>query len=378
MTEARPTSAPANPDDTTATTLRSKRVEPRNPRAITLFPRDERQLQIVQLPTTPEGVVTYKCRGGIKIVCESQKLGTIRMEADEALIKRIEPERDKEPAKAHKGETWIDEADQPMEVLLKGDVILCQDVDKTAGKGDQMTVRAPQLDYDFVAGRVVAPPVETRVVVARPDMPNTDAINSTTSPRTTVQPDRRRSTSLLPRSAQRLQIRQLPQAIPGVITLICQGGIKIVTKSPRFGSLRMEANEAVIVRYLHHRKGETVAGSNGETWVEEDELPMEVHMKGDVIFRQDQGKIAGKADEQTVRASQLDYDFVTNRLVATDAEIVAMSSSGLPTSLSASQIELNLVRKPDASLATEPVTSPERGGQRGPSTTDQNAKGSKP
>ena len=71
-----------------------------------------------------------------------------------------------------------------------------------------------------------------------------------------------------------------------------------------------------------------------------------------MIFRQDQGKIAGKGDEQTVRASQLDYDFVTKRLVATDADIVALSASGLPTStLSASRIELSLVRKPDGSVA---------------------------
>jgi beta-lactamase regulating signal transducer with metallopeptidase domain len=350
--EARTTSARANPDDTKATTLRSKRVEPRNPRAITLFPRDERQLQIVQLPTTHEGVVTYKCRGGIKIVCKSQKVGTIEMEADEAVIKRVQPQNYDERAAATKGVDWLDEADLPMEVLLKGDVILCQDVDKTARKRDQMTVRAPQLDYDFVTGRVVAPPLETLAVVAPPETPIADAVSSKTRPRTTAQPGGKRSTSLFPRNAQRLQIRQVSGAMPGVFTYVCQGGIRIVSKSRGFGSFSMEADEAVIVRYLHNRKGETVAGPSGETWVEEDELPMEVHMKGDVIFRQDQGKLAGKGVEQTVRASQLDYDFVTKRLVATDAEIVALSASGLPTStLSASRIELSLVRKPDGSLA---------------------------
>jgi hypothetical protein len=194
-----------------------------------------------------------------------------------------------------------------------------------------------------------------------------------------VRPGGQRATSLFPRNAQRLQIRQVPGVMPGVVTYVCQGGIRIVSKSPGFGSFSMEADEAVIVRYLHNRKGETVADPDGETWVEEDELPMEVHLKGNVIFRPVEAKIAGKSNEQTVRASQLDYDFVTTHLVATNVEIVALSASGLPIShLSASRLELNLARKPDDSLPPEPVTSPERGGQRGLSTTDQNAEGSKP
>ena len=81
----------------------------------------------------------------------------------------------------------------------------------------------------------------------------------------------------------------------------------------------MEANEAMIMRNLYRRNGETQAGPNGETWVEEDELPMKVQLKGDVIFRPDQGKIAGKGDQRIFRASQLDYNFVTGHLVATDA-----------------------------------------------------------
>jgi beta-lactamase regulating signal transducer with metallopeptidase domain len=131
--EAQPPSTPGIRNDTGPTIRPLTQVPPRNPRAITLFPRDERQLQIVKLPTTPEGVVTYKCRGGIKIVCKSQKIGTIEMEADEAVIKRVERQNYDERAAATKGVGWIDEADLPMEVLLKGNVIFCQDVDKIAG-----------------------------------------------------------------------------------------------------------------------------------------------------------------------------------------------------------------------------------------------------
>jgi len=381
--EARPTSARANPDDTNATTLRSKRVEPRNPRAITLFPRDERQLQIVQLPTTPEGVVTYKCRGGIKIVCKSQKIGTIEMEADEAVIKRVQRQNYDERAAATKGVGWIDEADLPTEVHLKGNAIIRQDQEKFAGKGHQRAVRAPQLDYDFVSGDILVPAAESGVTVFAREARSKDDIKAT--PRGTPQdvpvritpsslvnsgdtsstarlpaahhpisvpPSGQRATSLFPRGAQRLQITQLPQTIEGLVTITFRGGIRIVSTSTAFGTVIMEANEAVIARNLDRRKGETQVDSNGETWVEEDELPMTVHLKGDVIFHPDQGKIAGKGDQRIFRASQLDYNFVTGRMVATDAQIETLSASGLPTSaMSASRIHFSLVRRSEGSHA---------------------------
>ena len=65
-------------------------VSPKSLRAISLDRRDSHKLTIQLLPTTSDGTVTYLCRGGIKIVCKSQKLGTIRLEADEAVIKRID------------------------------------------------------------------------------------------------------------------------------------------------------------------------------------------------------------------------------------------------------------------------------------------------
>jgi beta-lactamase regulating signal transducer with metallopeptidase domain len=131
-------------------------VQPANPREITLFKRDERRLQIVQLPTTPEGVKTYRCRFGIEIVCNTGKFGTIRMEADEAVIKRG-PYTD-ESSGGPRGETWFEEADLPMEVHLKGNVIL-----RIAGKGEQQTFHAPDVDYDFVTDRLVALDAELEV-----------------------------------------------------------------------------------------------------------------------------------------------------------------------------------------------------------------------
>ncbi len=69
-------------------------ISPGTQRTTSLFPRSGRQLQIVQLPATPDGVDTYICRGGINIVTQSPKSGTIDIEADEAVIWRG-PDREK-------------------------------------------------------------------------------------------------------------------------------------------------------------------------------------------------------------------------------------------------------------------------------------------
>jgi hypothetical protein len=383
--EARPPSERVIREDSYWANWRPRRAAPRNPRSITIFRRDERQLQIVQLPTTSDGVTTYRCRGGIEIVCKSQKGGTVRMEADEAVIKRVDGRSDDEPFLGTHGETWFDEADLPMEVHLNGNAIIRRDEEKFTGKGDQRTVRAPRLDYDFVAGRVVARPAETEMTDpgletpskddieimpghAPQDVPVRDApparvISGDTSstarlPATRdlkpLPPSGQRATSLFPRTAQRLQITQLPRTIEGVVTCVCRGGIKIVSKSPKFGTVSIEADEAVIVRNLYRRKGDTLAGPNGETWVEEDELPMAVHLKGDVIFRQDQYKFAGMGDTRTVRARELNYDFVADRLLALNAELeVAAPGLAKPFKTVSSRIEQfhPVVRRPDGSIA---------------------------
>jgi beta-lactamase regulating signal transducer with metallopeptidase domain len=313
-----------------------KRVPPKNPRAISLFHRDARRLQIVQLPTTLEGVVTYRCRGGIRIVCKSQKFGTISMEADEALIKRVERGEDNRGVVASNGETWIDEVDLPMEVQLKGNAVISQK--SFPDNGDQRTIRAPLLDYDFVTERLVAPPVEFELALQL----------------TPVPASRQRTTSVLARSAQQLLIKQLAETIEGVVTLECRGGVKIVSKSPRFGTVSMEADEAVIVRNLYRRKGETHSGPDEATWVEEDELPMRVHLKGDVVLRQNQETNAKNGKPKTFRARELDYNFVTDRVLALDAELEeATAGPETPVKIASPRIEQfhRMVRQPDGSLA---------------------------
>ena len=232
------------------------------------------------------------------------------------------------------GETWIDEADLPMEVQLKGNALISQG--KFADNGDQRTSRAPLFDYDFVTGRVEAPPVEPELALQL----------------TPVPPSGQRSTNLFARSAQKLRITQLAETIEGVCTLEFSGGIRIVSKSPRFGTVSMEADEAVIVRNLYRRKGETRPAPDGVTWVEEDELPMRVHLKGNVILRQNQETTAKNGKSKTFRARELDYNFVTDRVVALDAELdVAAPDLDAPVKITSARIEQfhPMVRQPDGS-----------------------------
>ena len=69
--EVRPPTEQMIRNDTGTTTRLLTRTPPKYPRTISLFPRGTRALRIMQLPTTPEGVVAYQCRGGIKITYSS-------------------------------------------------------------------------------------------------------------------------------------------------------------------------------------------------------------------------------------------------------------------------------------------------------------------
>jgi beta-lactamase regulating signal transducer with metallopeptidase domain len=381
LLETRPPTEQVTRDNASTTTRPLTPTPPKNLRAVSISPRDARRLQIVQLPTTPEGAVKYQCRGGIKIVCKSQRFGTIRMEADEAVIKRVDPVINDPPF--DRSVTWSEDSEVPMEIQLRGNVIVCREKDKTAGDG--VYLRASALKYDFVTGRAVvlhakpeltAPEAKTPTmhdikvmprdapqdVLVPGALPSPVTIGDTRSTpshsaadhQAPVPASRLRTTTLLARSAQRLQITQLAETIEGVVTLVCRGGIRMVSKSPRFGTVSMEADEAVIVRNLYRRKGETHSGPDGATWVEEDELPMRVHLKGDVILRQNQETTPKNGKPKTFRARELDYNFVTDRVLALDAEVEeATAGAETPVKIASPRIEQfhPMVRQPDGSLA---------------------------
>ncbi len=104
----------------------------------------------------PDGTEIWVCRGGVNIVTRADKFGIIDIEADQAVIWHGPSPENGKPIQGPNGE-WIDDANkQPMEVYLEGNVIVRQDQRKWAGKGDQRTLRAPKVYYNFLTDRFLA------------------------------------------------------------------------------------------------------------------------------------------------------------------------------------------------------------------------------
>src|SRR5262249_11643954 len=67
------------------------------------------------------------------------------------------PDREKgKAARGPNGEVIEDANKQPFEVYLEGNVVIRQDETKLAGKGDQRTLRAPRVYYNFLTDRFLA------------------------------------------------------------------------------------------------------------------------------------------------------------------------------------------------------------------------------
>ncbi len=141
-TQAQP---PRRPSDSTETILQNSKSQC----MMSLFPRDERRLEITLLPRTPEGVFTYICRGGIEIVRKLPR-GTIRIAAEAAEI-RCGPQQTTGKLGPN-GEIWVKDKELPIKVCAKGNVVVHQDEDEdeVGRKGDRRNISAPQLEYDFV------------------------------------------------------------------------------------------------------------------------------------------------------------------------------------------------------------------------------------
>ncbi len=110
----------------------------------------------------------------------------------------------------------------------------------------------------------------------------------------------------------------------GVQVIIVRGGINIVTTTPQHGIVDLEADNAVIWRHLpdkDDKRANRRALDTGGRISEDATQPFEVYLEGHVVVRRDAQKFAGQGDQQTIQASRIYYDFVTDRSVNMDAEI---------------------------------------------------------
>jgi hypothetical protein len=155
-----------------------------------------------------------------------------------------------------------------------------------------------------------------------------------------IMPGSQRITRISSRSGRPYEMRVLPTTPEGVETWIIRGGINMVTQAPRFGTIDIEADEAVIWKGPKLAKGEPLQGTNGEMWVDDAREPMEVYLEGNVILRQDENKFAGKSDQRTIRSPQLYFDFLTDRMLAPNAQIDMFAASlSSPITITSPRIE---------------------------------------
>ena len=176
------------------------------------------------------------------------------------------------------------------------------------------------------------------------------------SPTAPILPGSRRVYRILPRSGRKLDAQALEPTADGTRVLILRGGLYMVTQSPQFGIVDIEAESAVLWRHSDPKKGEEVHGPNGEV-IENANQPLEIYLEGNVIFRQDENKVAGKGDQRTFRAPRAYYDFVSDRWVALNGEVDLFAPGFIsPMKMKSPRIEQfhKLKNRPDGTLTMDP------------------------
>ena len=106
----------------------------------------------------------------------------------------------------------------------------------------------------------------------------------------------------------------------GLQTLIIRGGVNITMRVDGMGDVDISADNAIIWRRIDGKGGGLVSTPDGGDSQNANQ-PMEVYLEGNVIFLQDERKVAGNGDQKTYRAKQAYYDAVSDRFVALEAEL---------------------------------------------------------
>jgi hypothetical protein len=110
-------------------------------------------MQVQRLPIV-NGLDTTIVRGGVTILTESPQFGMIDIAADSAIIWRRVDEKGRGITRGPNGEE-IEDARNPMEIYLEGNVVVRQDERKVAGNGDQKTYRVKAAFFDVLTDRFV-------------------------------------------------------------------------------------------------------------------------------------------------------------------------------------------------------------------------------
>ncbi|CAN5756823.1 hypothetical protein BH23PLA1_BH23PLA1_10050 [soil metagenome] len=138
-----PSDPPARPAEPEA--FPASPIMPGSLRVINIFGRDgPRLLNYDVLPRGADGTLTTIVTGGVQMIVEDEKRGTIDISADRAVIWT----RPKGGSAVGVGMS-SQGADDPLEVYLEGNVLILQDKREIAGQEDQNSIKATRLYYDI-------------------------------------------------------------------------------------------------------------------------------------------------------------------------------------------------------------------------------------
>lgn len=152
--EAPPARRPRGLPGTRAAPLPVIPISPGSQRIMRIAPRNGGPNFNIKRLGIVDGSDTTVIEGGVNIVVDEPKLGTIDISADSVVIWRRVDAKGASIRSGPNGEE-IQDAKQPLEMYLEGDVVVLQDERKMAGNGDQKTYRAKAAFYDLTAERFV-------------------------------------------------------------------------------------------------------------------------------------------------------------------------------------------------------------------------------
>lgn len=131
-------------------------ILPGTRRTWTITPRYGGRRPIFESPQRgPDGSMIFTVRGGLIIVSEIPGRGRVDLAADNVVI-WTRPKADGPGATPALGMPISQDADQPLEAYLEGDVMIRLDELKLAGPNDQRSFRGEQVYFDFRSERVLA------------------------------------------------------------------------------------------------------------------------------------------------------------------------------------------------------------------------------
>jgi hypothetical protein len=132
-------------------------------------------------------------------------------------------------------------------------------------------------------------------------------------------PGSQRFTRILPRNGGPSFSFETLKTQDGVSITVVRGGVQIICEAKEFGIIDLSADSAVIWRRTNPKTG-VLKGPNGED-IDDVGDPMEVYLEGNVIYLQDERKVAGNGDQKSFLGKSAYYDFRTSRFVLLDAEL---------------------------------------------------------